>query len=83
MPVTQFSVPKGATVEEEDLGLCFLDAPLRLAGLAWDVTLILEFGLLILPPLTLNLGCRKGPSQGTEGNLTMKGLSKLFVEQLY
>lgn len=82
------SVPKGATTVAKDaLGLRLLDVPLRPAGLAWGGTLILEFWLLILPPLTLNSEHRKGSSQGMEGNLTMKGLSKLlkssFIEVFF
>lgn len=66
-------------VNKEALRLCFLGVP---AGLAWDVTLTLEFELLILLR-PYNSDCGKESSQQTEGNLTMKSLSKLKKKQLY
>ena len=48
--------------------------PSDLRALLGNLTLRLEFGLLILLPLILNLDGEKGTSQETEANLTMEGL---------
>lgn len=76
---------KGAVVVDKDAsGLCLLAGPRRPAGLAWGGASRLECGLFSLPPLTLNSDCRKGSGQETEGNLTVKGWSKLLLKkQLY
>lgn len=72
----QFSVPEGAT---RALGLCLLDVPLRPAGPAWEWDL--GTGVQIINPSSSDpkLRWQKESSQGTEGNLTMKGLNELFL----
>lgn len=54
--------------------------PPDLQAVLGNGTLGLEFGLLILPPLTLNLDGKKGSSQETKANLTLEGLSALFFK---
>lgn len=73
---SQFSVPTAATIA---FGLCLLDVPLRLAGQAWECDL--ETGVWIINPSSSGpkLRWQKGSSQETKANLTLEGLSALFL----